>query len=196
MGESGSRLSPDEVAAVIVTRGDVSLNQILASLPYSELIIWNDREHGSKGCYGRYLAAQEVGKHAVYFQDDDVVFSAQDRLLAKFDWTRMAVNMPSPWYEQTGYDRLQQALVGAGSVMPKNIWQPAIDRYLAEWPEDQLFYDYCDVIVGMLTPHTRYDFGYEVLPWASDPGRIFTTPGAQERKEEMQRRAVKLRDGG
>lgn len=187
-------MRPDKVAAVIVTRGDVSTNRLLNSLPYSEVLVWNDLERGSKGCYGRYLAAMETDRHAVYFQDDDLIFTEHNRLLAKFDWTRMVVNMPSPWYERTGYDRLRQALVGAGSVMPKGIWQPAIDAYLAEYPEDGLFYDYCDVVVGMLTPFTRYDFGYQVLPWASNPNRIHYQPGAQERKEEMQRRVLELRE--
>lgn len=188
-------MNPDTVAAVIVTRGDVPLNRLLASLPYPNIIIWNDRERGSKGCYGRYLAAAESEKHAVYFQDDDLVFHAHRELLAKYEWTRMAVNMPSPWYERTGYDRLRQALVGAGSVMPNGIWQAAFDRYLAVYPEDQLFYDYCDVVAGMLTPFKRYDFGYEILPWATNPNRIHHLPGAQERKEEMQRRVLGLRDG-
>lgn len=155
--------------------------------------MWDDRWRGRQGCYGRYLAAHEVSTPVVYFQDDDVLFTAHDDLLALYEPERMVVNMPSPWYEQCGYDKLQQALVGAGSLVDAHLPYPAIDRYLNVYPFDDLFLDYCDVVVGMLTPHKRVDLGYEVLPHASDPGRIYTSPGAAERKAEMQRRVLALR---
>jgi hypothetical protein len=183
-----------DVAAVIVTRGDVDLAPILATLPYSECIIWDDRERGSQGCFGRYLAARETTKPVVYFQDDDLIFTAHDALLALYEAGRMAVNMPSPWYELAGYDKLGQALVGAGSLVDRELPFPALERYLAAYPRDELFFSYCDVAVGMLTPHTRHDLGYEVLPYASAPGRIYTSPGAADRKKEMQRRMLELRE--
>jgi len=182
-----------DVSAVIVTRGDVSLHRILNTLPYREVVVWNDLEHGSQGCYGRYLAVSRTKCPYVYFQDDDLIFTAHDRLMAAYQPGRMAVNMPSPWYEQCGYDKLGQALVGAGSVMDWELPFAALERYLRVYPEDDLFRDYCDVVVGMLTPHTRHDFGYDVLPHATNPGRIYTSPGAAERKEEMQRRCLELR---
>lgn len=182
-----------DICAVIVTRGDVPLGPILATLPYGEVRVWNDRERGSRGCYGRYLAAR-TARPIIYFQDDDLIFAAHDELLAAYKPGRIVCNMPSPWYETCEYDKKRQALVGAGSLVDKGLWQLAFDRYLAEYPEDELFDLYCDVVVGMLTPYTRLDLGYEVLPYASGPGRIYTVPGAPERKAEMQRRVLALRD--
>ena len=188
-------ISLDDIAAVIVTRGDVDLEPILAALPYTELVIWNDRERGySRGCYGRYLAALETDRPVVYFQDDDLIFTAHDELLAKYEPGMMTVNMPSPWYENCRYGELRQALVGAGSLVDRGLWQPALDAYFSRYPEDDLFYDYVDVVVGMLTPYHRLDLGYQVLDYASAPGRIYTVPGAAERKAEMQRRVIALRE--
>lgn len=189
-------ISFSDICAVIVTRGDVDLAPILATLQqYGETIIWNDLERGSQGCYGRYLAAKETARPVVYYQDDDVIFTAHGELLALYEPGRMTVNMPSPWYEVAGYDKLGQALVGAGSLVDRDLPFPALDRYLADYPLDDLFLTYVDVVVGMLTPHTRVDLGYQVLPHASAPGRIYTTPGASERKAEMQRRVMAIRDG-
>jgi len=185
----------DDICAVIVTRGDQDLTPILATLQqYGETIIWNDLERGSQGCYGRYLAAKETARTVVYYQDDDVIFTAHDALLALYEPGRMVVNMPSPWYEIAGYDKLGQALVGAGSLVDRDLPDTALYRYLTEYPADDLFLTYCDVVVGMLTPHTRVDLGYEVLPYASAPGRIYTTPGAADRKRYMQQLVLQLRD--
>lgn len=186
-------ITADCVAAVIVTRGDVDLRPILDSLPYPEVVVWNDRERGSQGCYGRYLAVAETGRPVIYFQDDDLLFTAHDRLLALFRPDVMTVNMPSPWYEETGYRDLGQALVGAGSLVPRDLPFPAIDRYLEAYPKDGLFLDYCDVVVGMLTPHNRVDLGYHVFGYADAPGRICTSPGSAERKRAMQERVLAMR---
>lgn len=190
-------VSFNDIAAVIVTRGDVDLDPILETLPYAETIIWDDRERGSQGCYGRYLAALETDKPLVYFQDDDLIFTAHAELLEahRRQPDRMTVNMPSPWYEVAGYDVLRQALVGAGSLVPAGIWLRSFGSYLAQYPFDELFLTYCDVVVGILTPHTRVDLGYEVLPCASAPGRIWTAPGAADLKAEMQGRMLMIRDG-
>jgi hypothetical protein len=188
-------IAVEDVAAVIVTRGDIDLAPILATLPYDETIIWDNAARGWESrCFGRYLATVETTKPYVYFQDDDVIFAAHDELLALHEPGRMTVNMPSPWYEAAGYDKLGQALVGAGSIVDRELAWPSIHRYLASYPYDDLFLTYADVVVGMLTPHRRLDLGYEVLPHASAPGRIYTSPGAAKRKKEMQRRTLQMRE--
>lgn len=182
-----------KVSAVIVTRGNVDLEPILAPLPYSDVVIWDDRERGSKGCYGRYLAMPEAKHDVIFFVDDDVIFTAHDELLAAYEPDRITSNMPSPWYEAGQYDRLGCHLVGAGSLVPRNLPWKAFKRYLEVWPEDDLFLTYCDQISGILNPGHRYDFGYEILPYASAPDRIYTQPGADLRKATVQRRALDLR---
>lgn len=183
------------VSAVLVTRGDVDLAPILATLPYEDVVIWDnsEREWDAKP-YGRYLAMDEARNEVIYFQDDDVVFTAHDELLAAYKPGRITANMPSPWYERTGYDVQRNAQVGAGALVPKGLSWPAFDRYLAEWPMDDLFLTYCDQIHGILTPSARFDFGYEILPYATAPGRINTSPGAFPRKMTAISRALAIRD--
>lgn len=183
-----------QVSAVLVTRGNVDLQPILDTLPYEDIVIWDDRERGSKGVYGRYLAMPEAKNDLIYFQDDDLIFTEHDKLLAAYEPDQITCNMPSPWYELAYYDRMRCCLVGAGSIVPRNLPWGAFKRYLDVWPEDQNFYDYADMVNGILNPGTRYDWGYEVLPYASAPGRIYTEPGADMRKATVQRRALDIRD--
>jgi hypothetical protein len=187
-------VNAQDVTAIIVTRGDVDLTDIIAALPYGEVVVWdNSTRPWDARCYGRYLAIDEASNPVVYFQDDDLIFTGHAALLAAYKPGEITCNMPSPWYERTGYDKLHQALVGAGSLVDRDLPKPAIDRYLARWPLDDLFLTYVDVVVGMLTAHTRHDLGYTILPYATAPGRIYTTEGAGERKAQMQRRALELR---
>lgn len=184
----------DDVCAVIVTRGDVDLDPILSTLPYGDVVVWdNSKTEREWRCYGRYLAIGATDKQVIYFQDDDLIFTAHDALLRRYRQGRMLVNMPSPWYEVAGYDKLDQALVGAGSLVDRDLPFPALNSYLASYPLDELFLNYADVVVGMLTPYERVDLGYEVLDYASAPGRIWTQPGAPERKQTMQNRVMQIR---
>lgn len=186
-------MNPSDVTAIIVTRGDCDLDPILETLPYDEVIVWDDRERGSQGCYGRYLASLEASNDLIYYQDDDLLFTEHVELLAQYEPGLMTVNMPSPWYENCGYDKLRQGLVGAGSIMDRLLPWAALDRYANLFPKDELFLSYCDVVVGMLTPHKRVDLGYQVLPNASEPGRIYTAPGAAHQKLTMQHRVMEMR---
>jgi hypothetical protein len=182
------------VTAIIVTRGDINLQPIIATLPYTELIIWDNAQRPTnEKCFGRYLAITEATHDVIYYQDDDVIFRNHHQLLAAYQPGKITANMPSPWYERTGYQELNCAQVGAGALLDRRLPDPAIRLYLEHWPKDDLFLDYCDDIVGMLTPWQRHDFGYEILPHATAPGRISTRPGATERQAEIRRRALSLR---
>lgn len=182
-----------QVSAVLVTRGDVPLEPILETLPYEDIVIWDDRERGSQGVYGRYLAMPEARHEVVYFQDDDVLFTAHAELLGAYKPGRITCNMPSPWYERTGYDQLGMHLVGAGSLVPQGLPQVAFREYLEQWPEDDLFRDYCDFVSGMASPGQRFDFGYEILEHAVAPGRINTRPDSLMRRNTILNRALTLR---
>jgi hypothetical protein len=182
------------VTAIIVTRGDVDLEPILATLPYGEVLVWNNSTRPvDEACFGRYLAIAEASHDIIYFQDDDLIFTGHEQLLAVYEPGKIAANMPSPWYERTGYKDLNCAQVGAGAILDRHLPDAAINRYLSRWPKDVLFLAYCDDVVGMLTPWQRYDFGYEILPVASAPGRISTSEGSGARQAEMRRRALSLR---
>lgn len=184
-----------DVSAVIVTRGDVDLAPILKTLPYGEKLIWdNSKQPHDLKCFGRYIAADTAKHDVIFFQDDDIIFSQHDALLAAWEPDKLIVNMPSPWYEQCMYDQNRQALVGGGSLCPKGLWMQPFERYLAQYPRDDLFLDYCDFVFGIQAPHTRYDFGFQVLPHADAPGRIYNSPGALGKKRLAMGRASHLPD--
>lgn len=190
-----STLTAADVSAIIVTRGNIEMADIVATLPYDEVIIYdNSQKERDLKCYGRFAAIAEAKHDVIYFQDDDIIFREHDQLLAAYEPGRITTNMPSPWYEANSYDVLRCALVGAGSLVPRDLPWLSFELYLSEWPEDDLFLTYCDFVHGILTPSKRFDFGYEILPHASAPGRIYTAEGAHERKMTVVDRAIALRD--
>jgi len=187
-------VSIGEVSAVLVTRGDVDLTPILATLPYADVVIWdNSRRPRDLKCLGRFAGMLEARFDTVYLQDDDLLFTAHAELCALHERGRVTANMPSPWYERTGYDREGSVQLGAGSLLERGTpWGP-LRRYLSRWDADELFLTYCDDVVGILAPSVRVDLGYEILPYASAPGRIYTRPGAHEARMLVAGRALELR---
>jgi hypothetical protein len=186
------------VSPVIVTRGDVDLTEIIATLPYNDpVVIWdNSTKVVDSKCYGRWLGALLETRHqTVYFQDDDILFTEHTALLAAHRPEGITANMPSPWYENTGYDLERSVQVGAGSLLDRGLaFRLAFHRYWNKWPKyDDDFLTYCDDVAGILCPSLRVDFGYEVLPHASAPGRIWNTPGSSERRAKIAGRALELR---
>ena len=182
-----------EITAVVPTRGDVDLAPILATLTgYREVIVWVSQD----GCWGRYLAMKAARTELVYTQDDDLIFTAHRQLLDLHSPGRITANMPSPWYEGAGYDVEQSVQVGAGSVMHREAHVAAVASYLACWPDDDDFRVYCDDVVGILTPSLRVDLGYQVLDYASASNRIWTQPGARQRRNMVAGRALDLRANG
>ncbi len=185
-----------DVSAVIVTRGDhpEAIGEILDSLPYEDVVIWdNSKREKDEKCLGRYLGMIFTRNELIYLQDDDILFTAHEQLLEAHQPGRITANMPSPWYERTGYDREESVQVGAGSLMERSMPSKAFAQYLSLWPEDDLFLTYCDDICGILLPSLRVDLGYTILPHADDPGRICTTEGCWERRATVAGRALALR---
>lgn len=188
-------ITAKDVTAIIVTRGDYPLDDIIATLPYEHLIVWNNSEKPyNASCYGRYLAMEQITTPVAYHQDDDLLFTAHDELLSAYEPGKLVASMPSPWFERTHYDVFDQVLPGAGSLMDKDLHHAAIDSYLKRWPADKLFLNYVDQIVGMLTPHTRLDLGYEILPRAYAQDRICQQDPGGLKRMEMRRRGLILRE--
>lgn len=178
-----------------MTRGDVDLTPILSTLPYDDVVVWDGRVRGDAGCFGRWLGLLDCRHGTVYLQDDDVIFTAHGELLDAHDPDAgvITANVPSPWYEACGYDLERSVQVGAGALVEVGTPWPAFQRYLGRWPADRLYLDFCDDVAGILCPSVRVDFGYEVLPVASAPGRISTSPGSAARRRLVAGRCLELR---
>ena len=188
-------IDASKVSAVLITRGDVDLEPILASLPYDDVVIWNGRERDEQpGTYGRYLAMYEAQHDVVYLQDDDCVFSEHDALLGEYQpgvLTAVYGHGENP-------DGLEDvALVHGGAVVDRSCSLRAFDKYLAAWPVDEGFYREADMIHGTLCPSRQIQLPYEIrMEVAQRPSRMCNQPWQRDLKHEITNRARAVRDAG
>jgi hypothetical protein len=139
------------VSACLVTRGDVDMEPIIASLPHEWEVIVYDNEAGKHfnwssmttprgegpgdlAVYGRYAAIEHASHDLIYVQDDDVIVSDPqaivDALGRKSGYPASAknsvvCNMPPefrPHYPDSG-------LVGFGAAFHRDAPQRAFERF-------------------------------------------------------------------
>ena len=181
-----------KVSAVIPTRGDVDLSEILDSLPFDDIIVWdNSGRPQDLGVYGRYAAIAEA-KHAhIYTQDDDCLVDAV-AVVAAYEAGRLVANMPAGRWP----DYPDSALVGWGAIFHRDLPTRAFDRFHLldldeeDWQfvyaDDGCFSRECDGVFTALTPRTIIDVGFQHLPWAEDPARaLFKQPGHAAKRARM-----------
>lgn len=197
------------VSAVIVTRGDVDLTEILESLPEEwERVVWDNgarevrrhrpgsftaefrgNEHTGPlldlAVYGRYAAIHYglCDGDVIFIQDDDCIVDAA-AIAAAYEPGRLVANMPTGRWP----DYLDSALVGWGAIFDRNLPGQAFERFDVGHPAwgDAEFYRTCDVVFSALTPRTVIDVGFRHLPWAEDPGRaMFLQPGHKTERDRM-----------
>lgn len=159
-------ITPDLVSACLVTRGDVDLQPIIDSLPFTDIVVWNNAERGQDlQCYGRYAAIAEAKHEIIYQQDDDLIVPAA-ALLTHYhpddDRGTIVANV-KPGEEWP--------LTAAGCVFHRDLAN--FDAYTAAHGEDADFYRVCDVVFAYLNPFRRVWVGYTDLPWAWDKHRMY-----------------------
>lgn len=198
----GLALSPTDIAAVLVTKGDVDLAPILSTLPYGSVHVWdNSKTVLDAKTFGRWLAAERIPSRLFYFQDDDLIFTQHDELIAQHleSGSMATVNMPSPWYEKVqeswALTGRPLGMFGGGSIVPKYLMRAAFAPYLDRFPADNLFLELCDLVCGTFMPWRRVDLGFKILPIANAPDRIATSPGHTERRLRMRERVTELVNG-
>ena len=188
----------DDVCGVIVTRGDrpEEVAKLAAELPYGEVVVWDNSKGEDLKCYGRYRAAERSKRPVIYFQDDDVRFTAHEDLLHAFNRNpdKLVANMYDEWINGCGYFDI--ALPGLGSLQKNWLWYSAFEKWDEVYSyvhEREAFLSYCDQIYGILTPWKRWDFGHEILDAASDGTRMWQQPGNFEAKWDVIHKARALR---
>lgn len=197
-------LDPSAVSAVLVTRGDVGVHEICDSLRAAgidDIVIWNNRIEHDVAVYGRYAGIERARHPVIYVQDDDCVLEPDTiRLLLEPYEPGVAVcNVPER-FRQTYTD---SALVGFGAVFDRELPERAFSRMSDDGGiltiEDVGFFAdafnrRADNVFTTLTPLKLVDLPYRDLPWASAPGRMWTTPGHTEERDRMIDLARKVRD--
>lgn len=168
---------PLKVSACLVTRGDCDLEPILATLPYTDVVIWDNSKREDLGIYGRYAAIQEAKHDVIYTQDDDLLVRCHDELLQMYEDGRVLCNYPQPW---------DIPWVARGAMFRRDLPQAAFDRYLAVHPFDRLFTHHgCDGVFTLLSDCKVVDFGSEDLPHGFAEGRVSTSPGWYDEKRPL-----------
>lgn len=157
-------MRPEDVAAVIVTRGDVPLEDIYESFPdFGQVIVWAngsgcridgpggtflwdsgtlnletmEAEFPDLSVYGRYAAIARSSLPVVYVQDDDCIVPDIPGLLDRYAPGRIAANMP----ESRWADYPDSCLLGWGAVFDRHLperafWRAGFDGRVSPFPED------------------------------------------------------------
>jgi hypothetical protein len=195
-------LTPSDVTAVIVTKGDVDLTPIYESLIFPNVVVYDNSLRENQMTYGRVVGAREADDKIIYSQDDDIIHPPENQMqiLAAYQQTYLVGCMWEDWSAgakeqgiENGYDDL--VFPGSGSISHVDMWEDAIDEYLNEWPNDEFFRLWCDTIIGVITPSIQLDLRFDALPCAEDETRMCNLPNAVEQKTEAIRRARQIRDG-
>jgi hypothetical protein len=192
-------LEPGQVSAAIVTRGDVDLAQIVESLPFDEVIVWDNSIEPDLGVYGRYAAIDRAKCDVIYVQDDDCVIPAHaiNHLLDMYEPGLVTANMPHSRWD----DYPDSCLIGWGAVFDRGLPADAFVRLLESWTVEgpvgfrrEWFRRTCDVAFTTLTPHRKVAAGFRHLPWAEREYRMFRQPSHKAERDRMLELARQVRD--
>jgi hypothetical protein len=190
---TGQGITPDKVTACLITRGDVSLEPILATLPYDEVLVWDARERTERpGTFGRYQLMREAKHDVIYLQDDDCVFDRHEELMRAYNPGRITA-VYGHGDTPDGYDDM--ALIHGGALVDRDVSLRAFDRYREVWEEDDGFYREADMIHGTLSPFTHVHLPYTIrMDIAQHPSRMCNQPWQKALKLRITDRARSVRN--
>ncbi len=186
-------IDPRYVTACLVTRGDQpeQVRRIIETLPYGEIIVWDNSVREDWKTAGRYMAMDEASNDVVYFQDDDTLFLHHDELMAAYE-PGMITAVYGHGVNDGGYGDL--ALVCGGALADREAVRPGWESFLRVWQNDQDL-AYADFHVGVLTPFKHVDLPFLIdMEIAQHPSRLCNQPWAADAKRRVTERARAIRD--
>lgn len=172
---------PEQVSAVLVTRGDVDMSPVVDSLAWcTDVIIWNNSEREDLQCYGRFAGIAEAKHDHIYVQDDDLVIDAL-ALLAHYDGESIVANKPP---------EEEWRFIGGGAFFPRTL--PDFTAYRSRLDFVQEEFDRCaDVVFAYSHPYRHTWVGYQrLLPWHDAPNRMYKQPNHYEVRERARARSL------
>lgn len=177
---------PEEVSAVLVTRGDVDMGPVLNSLPFDDVILWDNSVEADLQCYGRFAAISRAKHEIIYTQDDDILVPIP-ALLDEYDGNGadaqgiLANRKPDEEYR----------FLGIGSLFHRDLVD-VFDKYLAVHPVDKDFHRAADVVFAELNDYRSVWLGYAELEWSRYENRMYKQPGHYEARDNLIARARAL----
>ncbi len=179
-----------KISALIVTRGNVDLKEVVAPLSvFDELIIWdNSKRVLDFGPFGLYVAAEQAIGEILYVQDDDCIVSSPWAIANVWAPGRIVCNMGKEYQE--AYHTKRDKLMGFGSVFEKTFIRPTFARYLKHFQLDDVTLREPNRIFTALN-HPRIDIvdvPITHMPYASDPDRLWKQPNHGQMRDEALRR--------
>lgn len=175
-------LNPSTVSACLVTRGDVDLTTILHSLPFDDVIVWNNAERENLQCYGRFAAIAEARNEWIYTQDDDLLVPIAGLLRAWNGDTGILANKP---------EGEEWRFLGCGAIFHRSL-ADCFTRYLERWPDRDDFYRVADVVFAYQHPYRSVWLGYLDFPWQTADNRMYKQPNHYLVRERARDRAKEL----
>jgi hypothetical protein len=178
----------DQVSAVIVTRGDHDLSPILDSLPYEDIVVWDNSVERDLGIYGRYAAISRCKHSVIYTQDDDCIVRCHEELLENYRNNQIIANND----ELTAATDPDLVWLARGAMFRRDLPNRAFERmpgYLRDWT---FRHQTCDIYFAMLTPFEYITGAVENLDYAYDPGRVSTSDDWWQKRAEAKRYATLL----
>ena len=187
------------VAAIIVTRGDQPLDEILLSIPEEwETIVWDNSKRQDLSVYGRYAAIELTDAPIIYVQDDDCVLEQESFVTLRNAYQPGVLTANMPQRFRHDFYR-EHCLVGFGAIFDRDLPNRAFGKYwLHHGPSgsdiiDPVFLKICDVVFTTLTTRHLVDVAHRDLPWASNPERMWKQKDHQTSRSLMLQKALAAR---
>ena len=163
--------------AVLVTKGNVPLDEIRRSLMQSDMFssTWDNSKQLDFSVMGRYVQASRLeGCPVLYFQDDDCVTSPAE-IVAQWEPGKIVCNMPVSLGHRANYENQLDKLVGFGAVCERSLIKETFERYWKYFPIDELCLRECDrIFTGLNSERIKLvDVPVRHLPWATGEDRLY-----------------------
>lgn len=152
---------------------------VIESLPFTDIIVWDNSLREDFQCFGRFAGIAEAKNEHVYVQDDDLIIDAL-ALLTHYDGEGIVANKPP---DETW------RFIGGGAFFHRDL--PDFSRYLDDYGSDEDFHRVADVVFAYTHPYRSVWVGYErLLPWHDAPNRMYLQPNHYEVRERARARSL------
>lgn len=194
--EINRAVDPEDVAVIVVTRGDVKLDAALR--PFDDypmnIGVWSNATGEDLAVYGRYAAIDSVDEPVILVVDDDVALSrgAIEALLAGYQPGTLVANEPVDGDYRDRYT--DSCLVGFGAIFDRDLPMKAFQRADELGLNEQVFHRTCDVVFTSLTPYRLIDQPFEKLPWSYGKDRMYKQVGFAEERGRVLEACRELRE--